>query len=170
MWKTFSCWKYRIQSFGVNLHFICAHGHDHGDLHQQSLQNVFQATRRFDASKQHRRSIRRFVDHGSVQRPLLYGLENCKGAARLCGPGHSNIFCRRKPSWYPLLAPLSTRKRWWSWRQLWSNRQSLQKYKVGSMKLCNMPVSDTVSALLQFLKHGAGRHASSYRAKRNAAK
>ena len=60
----------------LNLHFICAHGHDHGDLHQQSLQNVFQATRRFDASKQHRRSIRRFVDHGSVQRPLLYGLEN----------------------------------------------------------------------------------------------
>ena len=40
----------------LNLHFICAHGHDHGDLHQQSLQNVFQATRRFDASKQHRRS------------------------------------------------------------------------------------------------------------------
>ena len=36
----------------LNLHFICAHGHDHNDLHRQSLQNVFQATRRFDASKQ----------------------------------------------------------------------------------------------------------------------
>ena len=36
----------------LNLHFICAHGHDHGDLHRQSLQNVFQATGRFDASKQ----------------------------------------------------------------------------------------------------------------------
>ena len=58
-----------------NLHFTCAHAHDHGDLHQQSLQNVFQATRRFDASKQHRCSIHRFVDHGSVQRPLFYGLE-----------------------------------------------------------------------------------------------
>ena len=58
-----------------NLHFICAHGHHHGDLHRQSLENVFQATRRFDASKQHRRSIRRFADHGSVQRPLLYGIE-----------------------------------------------------------------------------------------------
>ena len=57
---------------------MCAHGHDHGGLHQQSLQNVFQATRRFDASKQHRRSIRRFVDHGSVQRPLLYGLETVR--------------------------------------------------------------------------------------------
>ena len=62
----------------LNLHFICAHGHDHGDLHQHSLQNVFQATRRFDASKQHRRLIRRFVDHGSVQRPLLYGLETVR--------------------------------------------------------------------------------------------
>ena len=50
----------------------------HGDLHRQSLQNVFQATRRFDASKQHRRSIRRFADHGSVQRPLLYGLETVR--------------------------------------------------------------------------------------------
>ena len=62
----------------LNLHFICAHGHHHGDLHRQSLQNVFQATRRFDASKQHRRSIRRFADHGSVQRPLLYGLETVR--------------------------------------------------------------------------------------------
>ena len=58
-----------------NPHFICAHGHHHGDLHRQSLENVFQATRRFDASKQHRRSIRRFADHGSVQRPLFYGIE-----------------------------------------------------------------------------------------------
>ena len=58
-----------------NLHFICAHGHHHGDLHRQSLENVFQTTRRFDASKQHRRSIRRFADHGSVQRPLFYGIE-----------------------------------------------------------------------------------------------
>ena len=58
-----------------NVHFICAHGHHHGDLHRQSLENVFQATRRFDASKQHRRSIRRFADHGSVQRPLFYGIE-----------------------------------------------------------------------------------------------
>ena len=52
-----------------NLHFICAHGHHHGDLHRQSLANVFQAAGRFDAAKQHRRSIRRFADHGSVQWP-----------------------------------------------------------------------------------------------------
>ena len=61
-----------------NLHFICAHGHHHGDLHRQSLENVFQAARRFDASKQHRRSIRRFADHGSVQWPLLYGPETVR--------------------------------------------------------------------------------------------
>ena len=30
----------------LNLHFMCAHGHHHGDLHRQSLENVFQATRR----------------------------------------------------------------------------------------------------------------------------
>ena len=61
-----------------NLHFICAHGHHHGDLHRQSLENVFQAAGRFDASKQHRRSIRRFADHGSVQWPLLYGPETVR--------------------------------------------------------------------------------------------
>ena len=62
-----------------NLHFICAHGHHHGDLHRQSLENVFQAAGRFDASKQHRRSIRRFVQitaasngHSSMD-PKLYG-------------------------------------------------------------------------------------------------
>ena len=33
-----------------DLHFICAHGHHHGDLHRQSLENVFQAAGRFDAS------------------------------------------------------------------------------------------------------------------------
>ena len=68
----------RLQCCALNLHFICAHGHHHGDLHRQSVENVFQATRRFDASKQHRRSIRRFADHGSVQRPLLYGLETVR--------------------------------------------------------------------------------------------
>ena len=31
------------QKINLNLHFICAHGHDHNDLHRQSLQNVFQA-------------------------------------------------------------------------------------------------------------------------------
>ena len=61
-----------------DLHFICAHGHHHGDLHRQSLENVFQAAGRFDASKQHRRSIRRFADHGSVQWPLLYGPETVR--------------------------------------------------------------------------------------------
>ena len=61
-----------------NLHFICAHGHHHGDLHRQSLENVFQAAGRFDASKQHRRSSRRFADHGSVQWPLLYGPETVR--------------------------------------------------------------------------------------------
>ena len=62
----------------LNLHFICAYGHHHGDLHRQSLANVFQAAGRFDAAKQHRRSISRFADHGSVQWPLLYGPETVR--------------------------------------------------------------------------------------------
>ena len=37
-----------------------------------------QAAGRFDAAKQHRRSIRRFADHGSVQWPLLYGPETVR--------------------------------------------------------------------------------------------
>ena len=76
MWKPFSCWKYRAQSFGApRISISFAHMVTTTVTFTDSLENVFQATRRFDASKQHRRSIRRFADHGSVQRPLLYGIE-----------------------------------------------------------------------------------------------
>ena len=62
-----------------NLHLMCAHGHHHGDLHRQSLENVFQATRRFDASKQHRRSIRRFAEKAAsnVHCPMALKLWGC---------------------------------------------------------------------------------------------
>ena len=61
-----------------NLHFLGAHSHHHGDLHRQSLADVFQSAGRFDAAKQHRRSIRRLADHSSVQWPLLYGPETVR--------------------------------------------------------------------------------------------
>ena len=59
----------------LHLHFMRAHGHDHSDLQRQSLPDVFQATRCFHTSKQHRRSIRRLVDQSSIQRPVFYTLE-----------------------------------------------------------------------------------------------
>ena len=54
----------------LHLHFMRAHGHDHSDLHRQSLPDVFQATRCLHTSKQHRRPIRRLVDQSSIQRPV----------------------------------------------------------------------------------------------------